>query len=813
MRVIEPLQAGTSRFEQPRFARQKAMGVPSASPVPADRAQPVSAALCQAYVGVNPLFGQTARHVRSVRTLVPGHLPRFGQGIATPAKGFQQYQSYPITRPDGSQGTLRFAPGDPACLGATWVNPSARTQSGVNFAFFSKHATQVDLCLFNAENDTREVARIPLQRSGDIWHGFSPDLKPGQLYGFRVSGPYDPAQGHRFNEHKLLLDPYAKAVARPITQWDDSQLGFEAKNPYDPARKSTQDSAATVNLGVVMDNDFDWKGDRRPDVPWQNTLIYEAHVKGMTALHPLVPKHLRGTYAGMAHPAVIKHLKELGVTAVELLPVHYSPDNHTAQGLSNYWGYNTLGFFAPQPEYAANRKTPDGPVREFKEMVRTYHQNGLEVLLDVVYNHTAEGNEMGPTLSLRGADNRSYYRLVNGQKQYYMDYTGTGNTLDATNPTVIKLIVDSLRYWVEEMHVDGFRFDLMSALARAPHGQMYSDISYHPLFKAIQSDPVLSKVKLIAEPWDISMEGYKVGAYPNGWREWNGRYRDDVRKFWKGEPGMLDDFTTRLAGNSDYYPQRGPLASINFVTAHDGFTMRDLVSYERKNNWANRENNRDGENNNHSSNFGVEGDTTDPAVLARRQRQIKNFWATLLFSQGVPMVLHGDELGRTQGGNNNAYCQDNPTSWIDWGKADAEILAFAKKVSNLRKQHPVFRRTQFFSEKQFQPGRKDVTWFRADGQPMRDSDWMLTYAQSVGVMYDGDAPGLAGKDNHFLLLVNASNISLPFTLPAHAEGQSWRLELDTAEPVNTPRAGQAYAAGSVYTMAPGSLVLLKMPNP
>ena len=759
---------------------------------------------------VGPAFGlQTARHVRPAAVVIPGQLLKFGRQLALPA---QDFQTYTFPGPDGQPRTIRMASGDPSVDGATYVHQGR--QQGVNFSVFSRNAKQVDLCLFNSPSDPKEVARIPLKASeGGQWHGFSPDLQPGQLYGFRVSGEYKPQQGHRFNPNKLLLDSRAKAIARPIQDWDARLTAFKPhSSPNDPDAMSPEANAAVAPLSVVVDDRFNWGQDARPQTPWNKTLIYEAHVKGMTALHPLVPKELRGTYAGLATKPVIQHLKDLGVTTVELLPVQYFANDQKDKGRANYWGYSTLGFLAPQPEYAtaAAQADPQGPVREFKQMVKTLHANDLEVMLDVVYNHTGEGNEHGPSMMLRGLDNQSYYREVPGQDQYYMDYTGCGNTLDSTHPATIKLILDSLRYWVEEMHVDGFRFDLASALVRDANGNIPVNMLDHPLFRAIAEDPVLSKVKLVAEPWDSSMDGYKVGGFPQGWSEWNGRYRDDMRKFWQGQPGMLSAFANRLTGSSDLYgaSNRG-LGSVNFITAHDGYTMKDLTAYEQKHNWENGENNRDGENNNHSRNFGVEGPTDNAEINARRSRQIKNFWATLLLSRGVPMVLHGDELGRTQNGNNNAYCQDNELSWVHWDQADQNILDFAKTVTKLRREHPVFHRAGFVSNQPFANGRKAMEWVRMDGQRMTDQDWNTPYAQSIGVMIDGDAPDLDGKDEHFLLLANSSEYTLPFTLPAHAEGSTWTQVFDTAG----AKAGKLHPAGQSFPLAPGSMALFKMKNP
>ncbi|HHN72800.1 MAG TPA: glycogen debranching enzyme GlgX, partial [Thermopetrobacter sp.] len=581
---------------------------------------------------------------------------------------------------------MKIRPGSPYPLGATWDGV------GVNFAIFSEHATRVELCLFDSVDAERESVRIPLpERTDMVWHGYVPDLIPGQLYGYRVYGPWDPEQGHRFNPNKVVFDPYAKAVGRPL-RWADELYGYTYGHPSADLKMDERDNAAWAPLAAVIDPAFTWGDDRRPNTPWHNTVIYEVHVKGFTKLHPEVPELLRGTYSGLASEPAIRHLKELGVTAVELMPVHHHAyERHLVEhNLSNYWGYNTLAFFAPDTRYAAATQ-PAEAVREFKRMVRVLHAAGLEVILDVVYNHTAEGNHLGPTLSLRGIDNAAYYRLSPENRRYYVDFTGCGNTLNMVHPRVLQLIMDSLRYWVLDMHVDGFRFDLASTLAR----ELHEVDKLGAFFDIIHQDPVLSQVKLIAEPWDLGEGGYQVGNFPVGWTEWNGRYRDTVRAFWKGDGGMMSEMATRLAGSSDLYEHSGrrPYASINFVTCHDGFTLQDLVSYNEKHNEANLEGNRDGENNNLSWNCGVEGPTDDPAIVALRERQKRNFIATLMLSQGVPMISGGDELSRTQRGNNNAYCQDNEISWYDWqlDERRRDFLEFVRYVVKLRREHPVLR--------------------------------------------------------------------------------------------------------------------------
>jgi isoamylase len=678
-------------------------------------------------------------------------------------------------------------PGDPYPLGANFDG------AGTNFAVFSEIADAVDLCLFDGDGSEAKV-RLP-ETDGYVWHGYLPGVVPGQRYGFRVHGPYEPGRGHRCNPAKLLLDPYAKAIEGEV-DWDESCFGYRFG---DPESRNDDDSAPHTMRSVVVSPFFDWTDDRPPRTPYAETVIYEAHVKGLTIKHPDIPARQRGTYAGLAHPVMVDYLRDLGVTAVELMPVHqFVHDNLLVKrGKSNYWGYNTIGFLAPHNTYAAAGQRGE-QVLEFKAMVKALHEAGIEVILDVVYNHTAEGNHLGPTLSLRGIDNASYYRLVDDDPRFYLDTTGTGNSLLMRNPHVLQLIMDSLRYWVLEMHVDGFRFDLAAALARELH-----DVDrLAAFFDLVQQDPVVSQVKLIAEPWDVGEGGYQVGNFPPLWTEWNGQYRDTIRDFWRGQPGTLPQFAYRLAGSSDLYAQsnRRPVASINFVTCHDGFTLRDLVSYNVKHNDANGEANRDGSDDNRSWNCGYEGPTDDPGVLALRARQQRNFLATLFLSQGVPMLSHGDELGRTQRGNNNAYCQDNDITWVDWETASADNLAddlaaFVRRLSRLHADNPVFRRRRFFHGKAIRgaaggvPGQlSDIDWLTPGGREMSDHDWEVGFANSVAVFLNGDAidePDRRGepiRGDSFLLLFNADDEDLTFTLPPARYGGQWIKVLDTADP-------------------------------
>jgi isoamylase len=669
-------------------------------------------------------------------------------------------------------------PGKAYPLGATYDG------SGTNFALFSEVADKVELCLFDTDGEETRVT-LP-EVDGFVWHGFLPNVESGQRYGYRIHGPYDPAAGQRCNPNKLLLDPYSKAIDGTF-DWDQSLFSY---NFGDPDSRNDDDSAASMPKSVVINPYFDWGVDRPPQREYADSIIYEAHVKGLTETHPDIPEQSRGTYAGIAHPAIIEHLKTVGATAIELMPVHHFANDSTLidKGLSNYWGYNTIGFFAPDSKYSTSSATPGNQVQEFKSMVRTLHEAGIEVILDVVYNHTAEGNHMGPTVSMRGIDNAAYYRLVDDDKRYYMDYTGTGNSLNVGHPHSLQLIMDSLRYWVTEMHVDGFRFDLASTLAR----EFYDVDKLSTFFELVQQDPTVSQVKLIAEPWDVGPGGYQVGNFPPQWTEWNGKYRDTVRDFWRGEDASLGEFASRLTGSADLYEHtaRRPVASINFVTAHDGFTLRDLVSYNEKHNEANGEDNNDGESNNQSWNCGVEGPTDDPEINALRARQQRNFITTTLLSQGVPMLCHGDELGRTQGGNNNGYCQDNEITWINWDEVDTDLLAFTQSVSSLRAAHPVFRRRRFFDGL---PVRirgserlPDISWFAPDGSEMSDEDWDSGFGKSVSVYLNGngipdlDQRGQRVTDDSFVLCFNAHHEPIEFTMPPKEFGQAWVTVIDTA---------------------------------
>ena len=704
---------------------------------------------------------------------------------------------------------IKVLPGSRSPLGATWDG------AGVNFALFSENATDVELCLFDPEDHDVETARVRLRdTTAHVWHGYVPGLKPGQPYAFRVEGAYEPAQGLRFNPHKLVLDPYTRAVAGKV-DWAAEVFGYPLGDPGEDMARDERDSAAHMPRGVVVDHSFDWKGDRAPRTPWHRTVIYEAHVKGLTALHPDVPEELRGTYAGVAHPAVIEHLQSIGVTALELLPIHdFVDDGYLIdKGLTNYWGYSTLNFFSPDARYSGSGDR-GGQVREFKEMVRALHAAGIELILDVVYNHTAEGNHLGPTLSFKGIDNTTYYRLMKDDPRFYMDYTGTGNSLNARHPQVIKLINDSLRYWVQEMHVDGFRFDLASTLAREEHA--VDRLS--SFFDVIHQDPVLSEVKLIAEPWDIGEGGYQVGNFPVLWTEWNGKYRDDVRSFWRSDPGTINEMAYRLTGSSDLYGDDGrkAYASINFITAHDGFTLHDLVSYNEKHNAANGENNRDGHDHNISYNFGAEGPTDDPAILAEREKQKRNFLATLLLSQGVPMLCGGDEMGRTQGGNNNAYCQDNEISWLHWDldERDRDLLEFTRGVATLRREHPVFRRRHFFQGRKIRGSElEDIRWLRPDGREMEDEEWNSD-VRSFGILLGGDAmmewdeQGERVTDDTFLLLFNGAPEPVAFSLAATPTPANWEVVVDTSRPA-AEQEGRKQAPESSLEMAGRSMMVLR----
>jgi isoamylase len=672
--------------------------------------------------------------------------------------------------------------GRPHPLGAT------AGDKGTNFALFSEDATRVDLCLFDSEG--KETDRIPLrERTALVWHGFLVGIKPGQLYGYRVDGAWEPEKGHRFNYNKLLVDPYAEAISGTV-DWQAPIYPYDVSSG-DDTRFDEQDSVAGVPKSVVVDHAFDWGGDGPPMTPLADSVIYEVHVKGFSIRNPHVPEHLRGTYAGLAHESSIKYLKDLGITAVELLPVHHFVDEgHLVEkGLSNYWGYNTLGFFAPMSRYSSSGDR-GGQVTEFKEMVKALHAAGIEVLLDVVYNHTCEGNHLGPVLSWKGVCNRTYYRTVEGDARYYMDYTGTGNTLNVRNPQVLKMLMDSLRYWVTEMHVDGFRFDLAATLARELH-----DVSrLSSFFDTIHQDPILAEVKLIAEPWDVGDGGYQVGRFPVLWAEWNGIYRDTVRRFWKGNEGQLSDFGNRLTGSSDLYQFDGrkPYASINFITAHDGFTLCDLVSYNEKHNEANKDENKDGANDNDSWNMGAEGPTGDAAINTLRERQVRNFLATLMLSQGVPMLAGGDEVARSQRGNNNGYCQDNELTWFDWNldPPRERLRSFTSKLIKLRLSHPNLHRRKFFQDREIrQPGEdilvKDIAWFNSDGSQVSDENWNSVWSRSIALLLNGqtleitDEEGKAIMDDNFLLIVNASPEGVEFKLPISPSSHTWTLVMDT----------------------------------
>ena len=702
---------------------------------------------------------------------------------------------------------MRVWPGSPYPLGATWNG------MGVNFAIYCEHGTGVELCLFDDVRATRESARVRLvEQTDQVWHGFLPDVQPGQLYGYRVHGPYEPANGHRFNAAKVVADPYAKSIARPI-RWSDEMFGYRIGGPEEDLAPDDRDNAAFAPLAAVVDPAFTWGDDRPPRTPLHETVIYEAHVKGLTQKHPGVPEPFRGTYLGLASEPVLRHLLELGVTAVELLPVHHHATERSLveRGLTDYWGYNTLAFFAPDIRYSAS-KEPLQSVREFKMMVRALHAVGLEVILDVVYNHTAEGNHMGPTLSLRGIDNLSYYRLVPGNRRYYMDYTGCGNTLNMQSQRVLALIMDSLRYWITEMHVDGFRFDLASALAR----ELHEVDQLGAFFDIIHQDPIISQAKLIAEPWDLGEGGYQVGNFPVGWAEWNGKYRDSVRRFWRGDGGQVSEFATRLAGSSDLYERSGrrPYASINFITAHDGFTLRDLVSYDSKHNEANGEGNRDGANDNESWNCGAEGATDDPGVLALRERQARNFFATLMLSQGVPMLRGGDELSQSQGGNNNAYCQDNDITWIDWELTtrQQEFLDFARQLVHLRRDQPALHRRRFFHGGSIRgAGVKDIAWFAPNGREMADQAWSAGFARALGVRLSGDAiderdeRGERITGDTLFLLLNAGEHDQPFKLPDTPPRCHWEAVVDSA---NGHGPALAYRGGEDYELQGRSIAVL-----
>ena len=701
--------------------------------------------------------------------------------------------------------------GYPYPLGATWLG------NGVNFALFSEAAASVDLCLFDNPDARQENVRIPVTEHTDqVWHVFLPDVRPGQLYGFRVSGPYDPERGLRFNSAKLLLDPYAKAIAGEVN-WADEMFGYVVGGKDEDLTQDFRDDAWGVPKSVVIDNAFDWQGDRKPGIPLHKSLIYELHVKGFSKLWPEIPEELRGTYAGLGSAPAIDYLTKLGVTAVELLPVHAHIDDKVLidRGLKNYWGYNTIGFFAPHAAYSSGGQMGE-QVTEFKSMVRNLHAAGIEVILDVVYNHTAEGNHLGPTLCFRGIDNLAYYRLRPDNPRLYLDFTGTGNTFNLLHPRTLQLVMDSLRYWVLEMRVDGFRFDLASSLARDHEGVN----KLHAFFEIIHQDPVLSQVKLIAEPWDVGEGGYQVGNFPVLWAEWNGKYRDTMRSFWKGDEGRVGEMAYRLTGSPDLYQHSGrrPYASINFVTAHDGFTLTDLVSYNEKHNELNGDNNADGDNNNQSWNCGVEGPTDDPQINALRERQRRNFLATLFLSQGVPMLCGGDEWGRTQNGNNNAYCQDNEISWFNWERDEKQnqLLGFTRNLIQLRKDHPVFRRPKFFQGRRIRGSEiRDVMWFNPGGNEMSEEEWAHPFVRCLGMLLSGDTmdvfnfEGEPIRGDTFLLLLNAHYEPIPFVLPGqeHIERQ---LILDTTDAAGFLTEPRKFASGDDVDLGGRSACLLQL---
>jgi len=700
--------------------------------------------------------------------------------------------------------------GYPYPLGATWMG------NGVNFAIFSEHATGIELCLFDNIEATEENFRIPVtERTDQIWHVFLPDVGPGQLYGFRVAGPYDPEHGLRFNSSKLLLDPYAKAIAGEVI-WADEMFGYVVGDKREDLTQDFRDDAWGMPKSVVIDTGFDWQGDRRPGIPLANSVIYEVHVKGFSKLWQQVPEQSRGSYATLGSPAAIDYLKKLGVTAVELLPVHAHIDDKILvdRGLRNYWGYNTIGFFAPHAQYSSSGQMGE-QVSEFKTMVRSLHAAGIEVILDVAYNHTAEGNQLGPTLCFRGIDNPTYYRLQPENPRLYLDFTGTGNTFNLLHPRALQLVMDSLRYWVLEMHVDGFRFDLAVSLAR--NGGFNR---LHPFFQVIQQDPILSQVKLIAEPWDVGEGGYQVGNFPAPWSEWNGKYRDAVRGFWKGDEGRIGEMSYRLTGSPDLYQHDGrrPYASINFATSHDGFTLNDLVSYNEKHNELNGDGNNDGDNSNLSWNCGAEGPTDDPQINAVRERQRRNFLTTLFLSQGVPMLLGGDEWGRTQKGNNNAYCQDNEISWFDWrhDEKQKQFLEFTRKLIWFREAHPVFRRPKFFQGRRIRGSEiRDVMWFNPGGSEMSDEEWASPFVRCVGMLLSGDTVDVVNfegepiRDDTFLLLMNAHYEAIPFVLPGQ-ENLEWELILDTMDPNGFLAEPRKFASGEDVDIAGRACCLLQL---
>ncbi|HXB95590.1 MAG TPA: glycogen debranching protein GlgX [Puia sp.] len=701
---------------------------------------------------------------------------------------------------------MTIYPGHPYPLGSYWDG------KGVNFALYAHNAEGVEICLFDAPKDAGQTGQIALtERTHDVWHAYIPGLQPGQLYGYRVSGPYDPSNGHRFNPAKLLLDPYARAFCN-IGDWDDTLFGYNIGQ--DDTVRDDRDNAAAAPKSVVIDHRFDWGNDRPPKVAYFNTIIYETHVKGFTQCFPGIPEEIRGTYAALGHPDVIAYLKRLGITAVELMPVHQSiSERHLVdKGLTNYWGYNTIGFFAPALRFYSGQEL-GGQVREFRTMVKQLHKAGIEVILDVVYNHTAEGNQLGPTLAFKGIDNSEYYRLAE-DKRFYFDYTGTGNTLNARLPNVLMLIMDSLRFWVTDMHVDGFRFDLASALARELH-----DVNrLGAFFNLIYQDPVISQVKLIAEPWDVGEGGYQVGQFPPGWAEWNGKYRDCMRDYWRGADSMLGEFAERFTGSSDLYKNdnRNPTASINFITAHDGFTLNDQVSYNDRHNEANQEDNNDGHQDNRSWNCGAEGPTEDAGINNLRARQRRNFLATLFLSQGVPMLLAGDEAGHSQQGNNNAYCQDNNISWLDWEKADQDLIRFTAQLIKIRREHHAFSRKMWFKGRHVRAkGLSDIAWFKPDGTEMTEGDWNEGYAKSLGVFLYGDGlhtmdeKGQPIVDDSFYMIFNAHFEPIDFRLPPETHGPSWKKLWDTSVPSAERKVN--YRPGETVKAGDRSVILLQAP--
>jgi len=710
-----------------------------------------------------------------------------------------------LTQNTTLEAALEIWPGSAYPLGATYDG------SGVNFALFSEVAEEVELCLIDDDGVETRIEMPEVDHF--VWHAYLPGLQPGQLYGYRVHGPYEPEEGHRCDPSKLLLDPYAKAIEGQVSN-DQALFSYDF---LDPATRNTDDSLGKTMLSVVINPYFDWGHDRPPRHEYHDTVIYEAHVKGLTMTHPDLPEEIRGTYAAIGHPVIIDHLKELGINAIELMPVHQFVQDTSlqAKGLTNYWGYNTIGFLAPHNAYAQGQRGQQ--VTEFKAMVKALHEAGIEVILDVVYNHTAEGNEFGPTICFRGIDNASYYRLVDDNKQHYYDTTGTGNSLLMRNPHVLQLIMDSLRYWVTEMHVDGFRFDLAATLAR----QFHEVDKLSAFFDIIQQDPVISQVKLIAEPWDVGDGGYQVGNFPPLWTEWNGKYRDTVRDFWRGVPATLGEFASRITGSSDLYEHSGrkPIASINFITAHDGFTLRDLVSYDEKHNEANGEDGNDGESHNRSWNHGVEGPTDDPHIIALRLRQLRNFLTTLLLSQGVPMISHGDEIGRTQNGNNNVYCQDNELSWVDWelGEEQRQLLEFTKAVVRLRQSHPVFKRRRFFAGSADHGGQStlgDIYWLQPSGDPMDEFGWdgdtlRIAMWLNGGAIHEPDTRGQMITDDDFLVLFNADDEEATFTIPPSEWGERWVTEIDTCADVVDPG---WHDARSQVVVGGRSLVVLRSPR-